>query len=144
MNSKLVIGISSRALFDLSQSHKIFEKDGIDAYRSHQIKNENQILDPGEAYNLASGVETSIFELANLINVVTGNKTPVDLRPARDWDRSGRRFGSTVKSSEKLGFSAEVGIADGLERTIEWTKANSVLIESVMVRHEYFLRGFLL
>ena len=94
---------------------------------------------PGEAYNLASGVETSIFELANLINVVTGNKTPVDLRPARDWDRSGRRFGSTVKSSEKLGFSAEVGIADGLERTIEWTKANSVLIESVMVRHEYFL-----
>ena len=94
---------------------------------------------PGEAYNLASGVETSIFELANLINVVTGNKTPVDLRPARDWDRSGRRFGSTVKSSEKLGFSAEVGIADGLERTIEWTKANSVLIESVMVRHECFL-----
>ena len=94
---------------------------------------------PGEAYNLASGVETSIFELADLINELTGNKTPVDLRSARDWDRSGRRFGSTVKSREKLGFSAEVGIRDGLKRTIEWTKANSVLIESVMVRHEYFL-----
>ena len=98
---------------------------------------------PGEAYNLASGVETSILEMANLINVLTGNKTPVDLRSARDWDRSGRRFGSTVKSRENLGFSAEVGIADGLERTIEWTKANSVLIESVMERHEYFLRDFL-
>ena len=30
--SKLVIGISSRALFDLDESHKIFERDGVDAY----------------------------------------------------------------------------------------------------------------
>jgi nucleoside-diphosphate-sugar epimerase len=95
---------------------------------------------PGEAYNLASGVETSILELANLINAVTGNMTPIDLLPAREWDRSGRRFGSTVKSRENLGFSAEVGIADGLERTIEWTKANSVLIESVMASQECFMR----
>jgi nucleoside-diphosphate-sugar epimerase len=94
---------------------------------------------PGEAYNLASGVETSILELANLINAVTGNMTPIDLLPPREWDRSGRRFGSTVKSRENLGFSAEVGIADGLERTIEWTKANSVLIESVMTSHECFM-----
>ena len=45
MNSKLVIGISSRALFDLSQSHQIFEKNGIEAYRDHQIQNENEILE---------------------------------------------------------------------------------------------------
>ena len=42
MNSKLVIGISSRALFDLSESHKIFENEGIEAYREYQIKNENE------------------------------------------------------------------------------------------------------
>ncbi len=56
MNSKLVIGISSRALFDLSQSHQIFENDGIKAYRNHQILNENEILDPGEAFNLVTKI----------------------------------------------------------------------------------------
>ncbi len=62
MNSKLVIGISSRALFDLSESHKIFQKDGIEAYREHQIQNEDQILDPGEAFNLV----TKILKINNL------------------------------------------------------------------------------
>ena len=42
--SKLVIGISSRALFDLDESHKIFERDGVDAYREYQILNEEKIL----------------------------------------------------------------------------------------------------
>ena len=45
--SKLVIGISSRALFDLDESHKIFETDGVDAYREYQILNEEKILNPG-------------------------------------------------------------------------------------------------
>ena len=93
----------------------------------------------GEAYNLASGVETSILDLANHINALTGNKIPVDVLPAREWDRSGRRFGSTFKSLENLGFSSEVGLADGLERTIEWTMANRVLIESAIVKHKYFM-----
>ncbi len=56
MKSKLVVGISSRALFDLSESHKIFQKDGIDAYREYQIHNEDKILDPGEAFNLVTKI----------------------------------------------------------------------------------------
>ena len=56
MNSKLVIGISSRALFDLSESHKIFENEGIEAYREYQIENENEILEPGDAFNLVSKI----------------------------------------------------------------------------------------
>ena len=72
MNSKLVIGISSRALFDLSQSHKIFEKEGIDAYRSHQIKNENEILDPGEAYNLVTKILkiNDLYDSENRVEVI--------------------------------------------------------------------------
>ena len=50
--SKLVIGISSRALFDLDESHKIFERDGVDAYREYQILNEVKILNPGNAFGL--------------------------------------------------------------------------------------------
>ena len=56
MNSKLVVGISSRALFDLNQSHQIFEKEGIEAYREYQIENEDKILDPGEAFNLVTKI----------------------------------------------------------------------------------------
>ena len=56
MNSKLVIGISSRALFDLNESHKIFESQGIEAYREYQIENENEILEPGDAFNLVTKI----------------------------------------------------------------------------------------
>ena len=41
---------------------------------------------------LPSGVETSIKTLAEVINNETGNQAPLDLKPARDWDRSGKRF----------------------------------------------------
>jgi 5'-nucleotidase len=50
---KLVIAISSRALFDLDESHLIFENKGIDAYQNYQIEHENEILKPGIAFNLA-------------------------------------------------------------------------------------------
>jgi len=96
---------------------------------------------PGEAYNLASGAETSILELANLINELTGNKTPVDLRPARNWDRSGKRFGSTEKSQEQLGFEVKIGIREGMERTIEWTVVNKEHIDRSISQHNVFMRG---
>jgi len=48
----LVIGITSRALFDLDDSHKIFEDQGLEAYREYQISNENKILNPGQAFPL--------------------------------------------------------------------------------------------
>lgn len=49
---KLVIAISSRALFDLDESHNIFETQGIDAYLKYQVERENDILSPGVAFSL--------------------------------------------------------------------------------------------
>jgi len=92
--------------------------------------------EPGEVYNLASGVETTILELAGLINEITANPTPVDLRPARDWDRSGRRFGSTEKSRRALGFEATVPIRDGIRRTVDWTRENLDTIARCMAQHD--------
>jgi UDP-glucose 4-epimerase len=94
---------------------------------------------PGEVYNLASGTETTILEMAKIINEITENKSPLDLRPARDWDRSGRRFGSTEKSKSALGFEAKVSVRDGLQRTIDWTIDNRKIIAECMNRHNYFL-----
>ena len=89
----------------------------------------------GEVYNLATGLETTILELATSINRLTGNKTPLDLRPARDWDRSGKRFASTDKASRELGFRAEISIEEGLRRTVDWTRANRELIGSCIAQH---------
>jgi UDP-glucose 4-epimerase len=89
----------------------------------------------GEVYNLATGHETSILDLASLINEFTGNKTPLVLKPAREWDRSGKRFASTEKSESKLGFKAQISIEDGIQKTVEWTKANIELIHRSIVKH---------
>ena len=81
--------------------------------------------EPGDVYNLASGVETTIRELAELINELTGNRAPSSRSPrARDWDHSGQRFGSPEKARRELGFEAAVELRDGLERTIAWTREN--------------------
>jgi UDP-glucose 4-epimerase len=64
----------------------------------------------GDVYNLASGVETSILELATVINELTGNQASIDFRPGRDRDHSGRRFGSTEKSKRELWLEANVSI----------------------------------
>ena len=95
---------------------------------------------PGEVYNLASGVETTIGELAALINRETGNPTPPEIKPARDWDRSGKRFGATEKSKHLLGFEAEVSVAEGIARTVAWTKANRATIERCIAQHDYLMR----
>jgi len=51
-SNKLVIAISSRALFDLDESHKVFEGQGVEAYCKFQVEREDDPLLPGVAFNL--------------------------------------------------------------------------------------------
>ena len=44
LGDKLVMAISSRALFDLSESHQIYESEGVEAYRCYQIEHEDEVL----------------------------------------------------------------------------------------------------
>jgi UDP-glucose 4-epimerase len=96
---------------------------------------------PGQAYNLASGRETLILDLARLINKLTDNPTPIALAPARDWDHSGRRFGDPTKAREQLGFVAATALRDGLAATIAWTRANADMIRRCMLQHARFMPG---
>jgi len=89
----------------------------------------------GDVYNLASGHETTIVELAATINELAGGRSLIETAPPRLWDRAGRRVGSTRKSKEKLGFVARTSLRDGLRLTIDWTAANLGLIERAMARH---------
>jgi len=52
VQNKLVIAISSRALFDLDESHQVFEREGLEAYSKYQIAHEDAVLPPGDAFQM--------------------------------------------------------------------------------------------
>jgi UDP-glucose 4-epimerase len=89
-----------------------------------------------EVYNLASGVETTIKTLADNIYHITEKKPNYIFKGKRAWDHSGRRYGSTKKASEQLGFKARTSLNEGLKRTIVWTKDNFDLINSAIKSHK--------
>ncbi len=49
---KLVVAISSRALFNLEDSHRVFEEQGLEAFQAYQIEHEEDVLEPGDAFPL--------------------------------------------------------------------------------------------
>ena len=51
-HKRFVVAVSSRALFDLDESHQLFEKEGLETYARFQIDHEDQPLDPGVAFGL--------------------------------------------------------------------------------------------
>lgn len=57
LDDKLVIGVSSRALFDLETENKIFEEQGLEAYCKYQIEHEKDILKPGTAFPLIKALQ---------------------------------------------------------------------------------------
>ena len=78
----------------------------------------------GEAINLASGQETRVIELANMINNLVGNPEGVTFREKRDWDKSTRRRASIRKAEELLGYRPSRDLKRGIGLTIEWFKEN--------------------
>lgn len=51
-DDKLVVAISSRALFDMGEGHRIYEEQGVEAYCQYQIEHEDELLAPGVAFPL--------------------------------------------------------------------------------------------
>ena len=51
-DGKLVVAISSRALFDLEESNRVFEERGVEAYYQYQREHEDERLEPGIAFAL--------------------------------------------------------------------------------------------
>lgn len=52
LSNYLVIGVSSRALFDLTLENEIFENEGLEAYCHYQLEHENDVLKPGTGFAL--------------------------------------------------------------------------------------------
>ena len=89
----------------------------------------------GEVYNLASGYETEIERLAQMILNLTESKSKIIFKDRRSWDNSGRRMGDISKANNLLQFNAQVELRDGLINTIKWTKENLNKIDSSIMKH---------
>ncbi len=67
IDDKLVVAISSRTLFDLEDSHRIYETQGVEAYCKYQIDRESELLEPGVAFPL-------VRKLLRLVDPVSGER----------------------------------------------------------------------
>src|SRR5471032_2916545 len=83
IDDKLVLAISSRALFDLSESHKVYLASGVEAYRQYQIEHEDEILAPGDAFPLVEkllSLNSSLGRARVEVVLVSRNSADTGLR----------------------------------------------------------------
>jgi 5'-nucleotidase len=88
LSGYLVIGVSSRALFDLSAENEIFEREGFEAYSKYQQEYENEILKPGTGFPLIEAILKLNEKIPNK------RKTEVIIMSKNDTDTSLRIFNS--------------------------------------------------
>ena len=78
LDSKLVVGVSSRALFDLEEENAIFEKDGLEAYIRYQQEHENDILKPGTAFPLVKALHNLQKDGEPLTEIIIMSRNSAD------------------------------------------------------------------
>jgi UDP-glucose 4-epimerase len=92
-----------------------------DIARANLLAAKAQVSD--EVLNIASGVETSLTELASVLLDVMGADLPLEYAPARSVNNVTRRLADTTRARERLGFRAEVRLEQGLRSVVEWWRA---------------------
>lgn len=83
----------------------------------------------GENFNLASGKETRIIDMANMVNEVTGNTAPIGFRPRRKWDTKPRLLASVDKARKLIRYEPTVFFEEGFAANVKWFQDNWELIE---------------
>jgi UDP-glucose 4-epimerase len=97
-----------------------------DIARSNVLALTSDVSD--DVFNVASGKETSLNELAAaLLRVMGSNLAPI-YGPERKVNPVSRRLADTGKAEELLGFRATISLEEGLERLVAWWRANRTAI----------------
>jgi UDP-glucose 4-epimerase len=86
-----------------------------------------------EVFNVASGVETSLNDLAASLLRVMGSSLQPEYGPARKVNAVPRRLAETNIAKERLGFEAQVGLEEGLGRLVAWWQASKAVAETASV-----------
>ena len=88
----------------------------------------------GEVVNVATGVDLSVAEIADLVLEVVGNpEATKELVPERPGQVD-RHIGSTDKMERLTGWRARTSFADGLERTVAWYRDNEAWWQGILRR----------
>jgi UDP-glucose 4-epimerase len=96
-----------------------------DVARANILAAEADVVD--RVYNVASGTETSLLELARMLLRVMGSDLSVEHGPERAVNKVPRRLADTGSARRDLGFETRIGLEDGLRRLVEWWRAKRVV-----------------
>ena len=87
---KLVVAISSSALFDLKASDAVYREEGVEAYSAYQIARETEVLDTGDAFDL-------VRKLLNINNLVDGGGAVEVILLSRNTADTGLRVFNSIQ-----------------------------------------------
>jgi UDP-glucose 4-epimerase len=79
-----------------------------------------------DVFNIGSGTETSLVDLAAALLKVMGAELPVEFGPPRGVNSVTRRLADVSRADERLRWRAEVGLEEGLRRLVDWWRAERV------------------
>jgi UDP-glucose 4-epimerase len=92
-----------------------------DIARANLLAAESDATD--EVFNIATGTETSLRELADALLRTMGSDLPVEFGPPRGVNSVTRRLADVSRAEKRLGWRAEVGLEEGLRRLVSWWRA---------------------
>jgi UDP-glucose 4-epimerase len=93
-----------------------------DIARANLLAAEADVTD--KVFNVASGVETSLNQLAESLLRVMGSGLAIEYGPERSVNGVTRRLADTSAAREALGFRAEIDLEEGLTQLVDWWRAN--------------------
>ena len=76
-----------------------------------------------EAFNIGSGTETSLTELAQALLRAMGSDLPLEFGPPRGVNAVTRRLADVSRAGRRLGWKAEIGLDEGLQRLVTWWRS---------------------
>jgi UDP-glucose 4-epimerase len=84
-----------------------------------------------EVFNVASGTETSLNDLAHMLLRVMGSNAAIEYGPERKVNPVPRRLAEISKAREMLGFQTTVSMEEGLRRLVSWWRAERQATEAI-------------
>ena len=95
-----------------------------DVARANVLALTSEVSD--EVFNVATGTETSLNDLARMLARVMERRIEPEYGPERKVNAVPRRLASTDKAERLLRFRASIGLEDGLKRLVEWWRAERI------------------
>ena len=113
LSDKLVVAVSSRALFDLRKEHEIFESQGLEAFKDYQLLHEAAPLSPGTAFDIVESLLKLNEQGSHFVEVMILSKNHPDI--SLRVQNSIKTYGLPISRSGLTGGGAVTNYAKALK-----------------------------